>query len=165
MDLFLQLVLTMNHTCWFETRRQIIYLVIYAEEFILNLIWITEASIQQLNPCMKNPLQLRFINLNGHACRFRSWSQIWHFLKDAETPPSSRRWMFCSNYLTWNLDLILQLVLTMNHIGWFERLGQMIDLVIYAEKSLINLIWITEASIQQLPIISCHSLLTTPITH
>jgi len=34
----IQLFLTMNHTGWFETRRQMIFLVIFAEEFFLNSI-------------------------------------------------------------------------------------------------------------------------------
>ena len=42
LDLFLQLVLTMNHTSWFETRRQMIFHLIFAEKSLTNLIWISE---------------------------------------------------------------------------------------------------------------------------
>ena len=37
----------MNHTRWFETRRQMYYHVIYVIFFLINLIWITKASILQ----------------------------------------------------------------------------------------------------------------------
>ena len=51
LDLILQLVLMMNHTGWFETRRKMKYHVIYAEKSLVNLIWITEALIQQSLSC------------------------------------------------------------------------------------------------------------------
>ena len=41
--------------------------------------------------------------------------------------------MFYSDYLTCNLDLILQLVLTMNHTDWFETRQQRLYHVIYAK--------------------------------
>jgi len=37
-----------NHTGWFETRRQMVSHVIFAEKSIINLLWITEASTLQV---------------------------------------------------------------------------------------------------------------------